>query len=86
MRVLSIITKAIRVFLIAVLICCCNVDLALARGGCFLGKTKISTPSGDRYIADLHQGDRIIGYNFDTQQSEVEKLAKLKRSDLQITT
>jgi hypothetical protein len=78
MRVISNIAKTIQVLLIAILIFCYNVDLALARGGCFLGNAKILAPSGDKSIADLRPGDRIIGYNFDARRTEVEKIGKIE--------
>ncbi|MCU0536892.1 MAG: hypothetical protein MUD14_23645, partial [Hydrococcus sp. Prado102] len=42
---------------------CFFVEFAYARGGCFAGETVILTPDGEKAIAQLHQGDRIIGYN-----------------------
>lgn len=53
-------------------------NFAYARGGCFGEGTIISTPAGDKLIEQLHQGDRVIGYNFTTHHSEVGEIGKIQ--------
>lgn len=55
-----------------------NTNIAHARGGCFGGNTPILTREGSIPISQLHQGDRIIGYNFTTDRVEDEQIGKIE--------
>jgi Hint domain len=58
-------------------------DLAYARGGgggggCFATGTSILTVRGNLPIEQLHKGDRIISYNFRSNQTEVSKIGDIQ--------
>lgn len=55
-----------------------EVNVAYARGGCFGTSTRILTPSGYKYIEQLHQTDRIIGFNLHTRQIEDEEIGDVQ--------
>ena len=55
-----------------------NTNIAHARGGCFGGNTPILTREGSIPISQLHQGDRIIGYNCTTDRVEDEQIGNIE--------
>lgn len=57
-----------------------SMNFAYARGGggCFVAGTSILTPSGERSIETLHQGDRVVSYNWDTQKTEAGIIGKIE--------
>lgn len=57
---------------------CFNTQLAYAEGNSFAPGTLILTPKGNVPIEDLHSGDRVVGYNFSTHQTEVNKIEEIK--------
>ena len=61
---------------------CFNTQLAYAEGNSFAPGTLILTPKGNVPIENLHSGDRVIGYNFSTHQTEVNKIKETKKSHL----
>jgi hypothetical protein len=55
------------------------IDIAYARGGCFAGETVILTPDGEKAIAQLHQGDRILGYNLSDRHFEEGTIGEIQK-------
>ena len=79
MKIVSSLTKLIKTGLaILLLILCLTTDVAYARGGCFAASTNILTPDGYKPIEQLHQADRIVGYNPNTHQTEVERIGEVQ--------
>jgi Pretoxin HINT domain len=74
MKISNNLAKVLKICLVALLLIFYITAPAYARGGCFANGTKILTPNGDRRIEDLHKNDRIIGYNFNTHQTEEEDI------------
>jgi hypothetical protein len=50
---------------------------AYARGGCFIGETKILTSSGYKEIQEIKAGDEILSLNISTNKREVSKVAQI---------
>lgn len=79
MKPIPSLIKALKVWVIALLLMLClGTNVAYARGGCFSGDTNILTPEGYRPIEQLHQGDRIIGFNLETHQPEEEEIGDVQ--------
>ena len=66
--------------IIFVVVCCININPAYAENNSFAPETLILTPNGNIPIEDLHSGDRVIGYNFETHQEEIHHVKDIQPS------
>ncbi|OWY65191.1 hypothetical protein B7486_43325 [cyanobacterium TDX16] len=78
MKFIGNFAKLLSMSLAILLLFFCLPNFADARGGCLGEGTTISTPLGDKLIEQLHQGDRVISYNFATHHSEVGEIGEIQ--------
>ncbi len=76
MLILGKLTKLLLIFLLAY---CFKMNPAYATGNSLDSGTLILTPKGNVAIEDLHSGDRVIGYNFSTHQTELNTISEIKQ-------
>lgn len=62
------------------LVSCLNIHSAYAENNSFAPGTLILTPNGNVPIEELHSGDRVIGYDFETHQEEIRHVKDIREN------
>ncbi len=59
---------------------CLNIYPVYAASNSLASETLILTPNGNIPIEELHSGDLVIGYNFETHQEEIHHVKDIRQS------
>ena len=77
-RLIKILVISLSIFLFSLLLFINPADAKNITGG-FGAGTTIATPKGDIPVEELKEGDRIIGYNFETHHTEENIVRKINQ-------
>lgn len=81
---MHLILKTIKFLIINIIVivvfCCLNASSVYAGNNSLARGTLIATPNGNIPIEELHSGDRVIGYNFETHQEEINHVKDIQQS------
>ena len=79
MRILAKIVKfSLLNTITLLLVCFININSAYAENNSFAPGTLILTSNGNIPIEELHSGDRVVGYNFETHQEEINHVQDIR--------